>query len=269
MTHDDDLTRFEAHGAPPWPTPRQEGRLLHDGASIWHACFGDGPPVVLLHGGFGHAGNWGHQVPVLLAAGFQVIVVDSRGHGRSTLGVGTLSYERMAADTLAVLDHLALPRAALVGWSDGAVIALIAALQAPQRVAGVLFFGCAMDPGGLRDDIEFTPVLQRCMRRHELDYAALSPTPEAFETLRAALHPLHENEPHYSAQQLARVAVPVLVLHGEHDEFIRRAHAQHLARVMPQAIYRELPAVGHLVPLQRPEVFDAAMLDFLRALRPR
>ncbi|MBL0728227.1 alpha/beta fold hydrolase [Piscinibacter sp. HJYY11] len=262
-TPDDDLTRFEAHGAPPLPLPRHEGRLLHDGASIWHASFGDGPPVVLLHGGYGHAGNWGHQVPVLLAASFQVIVIDSRGHGRSTLGDGALSYERMAADTLAVLDHLASPPATLVGWSDGAVIALIAALQAPARVAGVLFFGCAMDPSGLRDDIEFTPVLQRCMRRHEFDYAALSPTPGAFETLRAALQPLHQDEPHYSAGQLARVSVPVRVVHSEHDEFIRREHALYLARVIPGATFRELPSVGHLVPLQRPDVFDAAMLDFV------
>lgn len=263
MNHDDELIRFEAHGARPLPEPRLQGRLLHDGAFLWHARYGDGPPVVLLHGGYGHAGNWGYQVPSLLAAGFQVVLIDSRGHGRSTLGEGALSYERMAADTLAVLDHLSLPPASLVGWSDGAVIALIAALQAPQRVAGVLFFGCAMDPGGLRDDIEFTPVLQRCMRRHEIDYAALSPTPEAFETLRAALHPLHQDEPHYRADQLAQVRVQVTVVHSEHDEFIRRDHAQYLARVIPQATYRELPSVGHLVPVQRPEVFDAAMLEFL------
>jgi pimeloyl-ACP methyl ester carboxylesterase len=263
MNHDDDLTRFEAEGAPPLPEPRHQGRLMHDGARIWHASFGEGPPVVLLHGGFGHAGNWGHQVPALVAAGFRVIVIDSRGHGRSTLGGGALSYERMAADTLAVIEHLALPPATLVGWSDGAVIALIAAMKAPQRVAGVLFFGCAMDPSGLRNDIEFTPVLQRCMRRHALDYAALSPTPEAFETLRAALHPLHQDEPHYSAEQLSQVKVPVLVLHSERDEFIRRSHAQYLASTMPQASYEELPAVGHLVPVQQPEVFDAAMLGFL------
>lgn len=269
MTHDDGLTRFEAHGAPPLPAPRREGRVLHDGASIWHASFGEGPPVVLLHGGYGNAGNWGHQVPVLVAAGFEVIVIDSRGHGRSTLGEGGLSYERMAADTLAVLDHLALPPAMLVGWSDGAVIALIAALHSPSRVAGVLFFGCAMDPSGLRHDIEFTPVLQRCMRRHELDYAALSPTPGGFEALRTALQPLHENEPHYAAEQLARVRVPVCVVHSERDEFIRREHMQYLSQVIPHASYVELPAVGHLVPVQQPEVFDAAMLSFLNRGRER
>lgn len=263
MPHDDELLRFAAEGALPLPQPRQQGHVAHDGARLWYASFGEGPPVILLHGGYGHGGNWGYQVPALLAAGRRAIVIDSRGHGRSTHDGTRLTYERMAGDVLAVMEHLQLPRALLVGWSDGAVIALIAALQAPARVAGVFFFGCAMDPSGLRDDIEFTPVLGRCMQRHQLDYKALSPTPEGFEALQALVHPLHENEPHYTAAQLAQVKVPVHIVHSERDEFIRREHAQYLARSIPGAGYQELPQAGHLVPLQQPDLFNAAMLDFV------
>lgn len=57
---DDALAYFDAHGAPPLPAADVEGWVEHDGARLWHASFGDGPPVVLLHGGLGHAGNWGH-----------------------------------------------------------------------------------------------------------------------------------------------------------------------------------------------------------------
>ncbi|MBV9221793.1 MAG: alpha/beta hydrolase, partial [Methylobacteriaceae bacterium] len=58
MMTDDDLERFEAEGAPPLPTATQQGFVDHDGARIWYASYGAGPPVILLHGGLGHSGNW-------------------------------------------------------------------------------------------------------------------------------------------------------------------------------------------------------------------
>ena len=133
---DDDLVRFEAHGAGPLPATGTEGWLDHDGARIWHASYGDGPPVVLLHGGLGHAGNWGYQVPAIVSAGYRVIVIDSRGHGRSTRDARPYSYERMASDVLAVMDALGIDSARFVGWSDGACIALVLAARAPSPCRG-------------------------------------------------------------------------------------------------------------------------------------
>jgi pimeloyl-ACP methyl ester carboxylesterase len=66
--HDDDLRKFEAHGATPLPAARDEGRVEHEGAEIWYATFGTGLPVILLHGGLGHSGNWGYQVPALVGS---------------------------------------------------------------------------------------------------------------------------------------------------------------------------------------------------------
>src|SRR5699024_329681 len=103
----------------------------NENARIWYASFGDGPPVVLLHGGLGNGGNFGHQVPALIAAGYQAIVIDSRGQGRSTRDDGPYSYELMASDTGAVLDTLGIARAAFVGWSDGADTALVLSKQTP------------------------------------------------------------------------------------------------------------------------------------------
>ncbi|MEA3268086.1 MAG: alpha/beta hydrolase, partial [Pseudomonadota bacterium] len=65
-TFDDDLTRFAAHGAEPLPPAVEQGHVEHDGARIWYATFGAGTPVILLHGGLGHGGNWGYQVPALM-----------------------------------------------------------------------------------------------------------------------------------------------------------------------------------------------------------
>ncbi len=67
--HDDDLRHFEAHGAPALPEAEEQGYVERDGARIWYSAYGAGPAVILLHGGLGHSGNWGHQVPSLVETG--------------------------------------------------------------------------------------------------------------------------------------------------------------------------------------------------------
>ena len=113
--HDDDLIEFEAVGAAPLPIATEEGYLEHDGAQIWYASYGSGAPVILLHGGLGHSGNWGYQVPTLVRSGYRAVLVDSRGHGRSTRDARPYSYDLMASDVVAVMDALGLGRAAVVG----------------------------------------------------------------------------------------------------------------------------------------------------------
>ncbi len=81
---DDNLTNFEAQGAAPLPATADQGYVEHAGARIWYAAYGSGAPVVLLHGGLGHSGNWGYQVAALVDNGFRAILIDSRGHGRSS-----------------------------------------------------------------------------------------------------------------------------------------------------------------------------------------
>lgn len=260
--NDDDLARFEAEGAAPLPAAVQEGHVDHDGARIWYATFGTGPPVILLHGGLGHSGNWGYQVPALVAAGYRAVLIDSRGHGRSTRDGRPYKYELMAADVLAVMDALRLPRAAFVGWSDGACVALVLAMKAPERVERVFFFGCNMDPSGTKP-FEFTPIVKRCLARHAKDYARLSATPGDFDAFADAVGEMMKTEPNYSADQLAGIRVPVAIVQSEHDEFIKPEHAEYLARTIPGAALVRLHGVSHFAPLQRPDPFNLAMLAFL------
>ncbi|HUZ00588.1 MAG TPA: alpha/beta hydrolase [Thermomicrobiaceae bacterium] len=262
-THDDDLARFAAEGAPPLPEATAEGHVAHDGARIWYATYGSGTPVILLHGGLGHSGNWGYQVPALLTAGYRPILIDTRGHGRSTRDSRPYRYALLATDVLAVLDALEVPRAAVVGWSDGACIALILGVQAPKRVAGVFFFGCNMDPSGTKELSGSNPVIERCFARHARDYAELSATPGDFRAFVEAVSLMMQTEPNYDADDLTGVRVPVTVVQSEHDEFIKREHAEHLARSIPGAHLVILPGVSHFAPLQRPALFNIAVLDFL------
>jgi pimeloyl-ACP methyl ester carboxylesterase len=265
---DDDLTNFEAEGATLSTPPDAQGYVEHEGAHIWYATYGSGSPVILLHGGFGHSGNWSYQLPDLLAAGHRVILIDSRGHGRSTRDARPYSYELMASDVHAVMDALRLERAALVGWSDGACIALILADQAPSRVAGAFFFGCNMDPSGLKQINERNPLLHRCLARHAMDYAELSPTPDQFNEFAHAVRIMMTTQPNYTAQDLSRVSVPVTIVQAEHDEFIKHEHAEYLARTIANAKLIVLNGVSHFAPLQRPHQFNAAVLAFLTEVLP-
>jgi pimeloyl-ACP methyl ester carboxylesterase len=172
----------------------------------------------------------------------------------------------MASDVSTVMNALHLEKASLVGWSDGACTALVLASKAPGRVAGVLFFGCNMDPSGTKEFV-FTPIIGRCLNRHKQDYARLSATPDQFDAFSEAVGLMQRMQPNYSTEDLAKISVPVTIVQSEQDEFIKREHAEYLARSLPQAKYLELPGVSHFAPLQRPELFNGALLAFLGAAR--
>jgi pimeloyl-ACP methyl ester carboxylesterase len=248
------------------PLTEDEGYVECEGAWIWYATYGVGTPVILLHGGLGHSGNWGYQVPALVASGHCAVVIDSRGHGRSTRDARPYTYELMAADVLAVMDALRLEKTAFVGWSDGACIALVLAAQNSSRVAGVFFFACNMDPSGAKA-IEPSPILERCFGRHAKDYAQLSTTPDGFKDFVGAVSLMQRTEPNYSSSDLAAIRVPVVIAQSERDEFIKREHAEYLARTIPGAKLVVLDGVSHFAPLQRPELFNAAVLGFVGGLK--
>jgi pimeloyl-ACP methyl ester carboxylesterase len=79
---------------------------------------------------------------------------------------------------------------------------------------------------------------------------------------------MQRTQPNYSASDLAQIGVPVVIVHSEHDEFIKREHAEYLAQSIPQAEFVYLPGVSHFAPLQRPEQFNTALLAFLGKVLP-
>jgi pimeloyl-ACP methyl ester carboxylesterase len=126
----------------------------------------------------------------------------------------------------------------------------------------VFFFACNMDPGGTKEFV-FTPIIGNCLSRHRKDYAQLSATPENFDEFSEAVGLMQSTQPNYSADDLGKLTVPVVIVHSEHDEFIKREHAEYLAKSIPNAEFVYLPGVSHFAPLQRPGQFNATMLAFL------
>lgn len=144
-------------------------------ARLYYAITGAGSPVFLLHGSLGSSDDWGHQAGAL-ATHHTVIVMDSRGQGRSTRDARPFSYDLMADDVVALLHTLKIGKVDVVGWSDGANIGLDLAIRHPARIGKLLAFGANASVSGLKGDPEKQPIFPQVMARMASDYARLSPT---------------------------------------------------------------------------------------------
>jgi pimeloyl-ACP methyl ester carboxylesterase len=247
---------------PSLPSPAQSGYAQVNGVRIWYAVFGHGQPVILLHGGLANSNYWGHLVPAL-SNEFQVIVIDSRGHGRSTRNVEPLGYGLMASDVLAVMDMLKLEKAAIVGWSDGAIIGLDIALHHPERLTRLFAFAANSDPEGVAD-IAQSQVFNIYMERAKAEYRDLSPTPSDYDAFMGQVTKMWETQPHFSADDLHRIHTPTWIVDADHDEAIKRSNTLFMADQIPGSGLLILPQASHFAFLQDPAQFNADVLHFLK-----
>jgi pimeloyl-ACP methyl ester carboxylesterase len=250
---------------PPTPTrpePAKEGHAAVNGIELYHAVYGQGDPVILLHGGLGNSDYWGHQIPAL-AEGHRVIVVDSRGHGRSTRDAQAYGYDLMASDVIALMDHLGVPKASIVGWSDGGIIGLDIAMNHPDRIDRLFAVGANSTVAGLKENIDQNPTFAAYIERAGEEHAKLSPTPGEYDAFLEQIGAMWASQPNWAAEQLGRIKAPVAIAVGEHDEAIRRDHTEELARQVPGAKLLILLGVSHFAMLQDPARFNAAVLEFL------
>jgi pimeloyl-ACP methyl ester carboxylesterase len=252
---------------PALPEPAERGSVDADGARIAYAIYGKGEPVLLLHGGLGNSGHFGFQLPALVDR-FQVIAIDSRGQGRSTRTAATITYDLMATDVIAVLDHLHIARASVVGWSDGGEIALKLGIKFPERVHRLFIFGANYDASGSKARgsraTTFSGYLQKC----RADYQRLLRTTRGFDELNAALLPLWRTPSGITKDQLRAIQAPVAVTDGDHDEIILIEQIEEMARLIPRGKLVIFPDTSHFALWQDPAGFNQAMLDFLTEPAP-
>jgi pimeloyl-ACP methyl ester carboxylesterase len=251
----------------PMPKADESGMAPVNDIKMYYAIYGaanPGVPVLMLHGGLGHSDVWGYQIPALTAAGYKVVVADSRGHGRSTRSAQPYGYGLMASDVAALLDYLKIPKAAIVGWSDGGIIGLDMAMNHADKVSKVFAFGANTQVSGLRDDIANSAVFNKYIEDIGQDYQRLSPTPTEYEAFVAQISEMWATQPDYKPEQLATIKVPVTIADGEHDEAIRQEHNKEMADQIPGAKLNILPGVSHFAFLQKPDEFNAAVLTFLK-----
>jgi pimeloyl-ACP methyl ester carboxylesterase len=254
---------------PPTPTlpPAQSGYAPVNGIKIWYATFGpaSGEPVILLHGGLANANYWGNQVRALKAQ-YRIIVMDSRGHGRSTRNAEPYGYDLMAADVIGLMDFLKIKKAAVVGWSDGAIIGLDIALHHPERLTKLFAFAANSDPSGVAD-IDKSPVFNAFIARAEQEYAALSPTPTEYKSFLEQIEKMWASQPNWTADDLKKITTPTWIVDADRDEAIKRENTEFMAASIPGAGLLLQPEVSHFSFLQDPDQFTADVLHFLRHVK--
>ena len=214
---------------------------------------GAGETLILLHGNGEDSTYFVHQIP-FLAKHFRVMAVDSRGHGRSPRGGGALSIEGFADDLADFMDERGIARAHLLGFSDGANVAMAFALRRPERVRKLILNGGNLNPWGMKPGV-LLPVW--------LEWLALG-IPAIFSRRarrRWELLNLMVTQPRLKRADLAALTMPALVIAGT-DDMIRSRHTEAIARALPHGRLCVLPG-SHFVARENPEAFNAAALKFL------
>jgi len=250
---------------PPTPAPiatDRSGEADANGIKIHYAIYGQGSPVIFLHGGLANTDYWGNQVPAV-AAHHTVILMDSRGHGRSTRDARPYGYDLMADDVVALMDALKIPKADIVGWSDGGILGLDLAMRHKGRVGKVFAFAANTVTAGVVDGVEKNPTFAAYIERAGHEYAAHSATPKEYDAFVDQISKMWADQPNWTDDQLKAIDTPVLVVDGDHDEAIKRAHTEYIAATIPHAGLLILPNVSHFAFLQDPDQFNFAILHFL------
>jgi pimeloyl-ACP methyl ester carboxylesterase len=246
---------------PTLPTPTKSGLAPVNGIRIWYAEFGSGSPVILLHGGLANSDYWGLQV-CALSPKYHVIVMDSRGHGRSSRNATPIGYDLMASDVIALMDYRHIDNAAIVGWSDGAIIGLDLAIHYPDRLTRVFAFAANSNPSGVKD-VSQSAVFTEFIARAGKQYAQLSPTPNQYHEFVAAIEHMWASQPDFTDAQLKGIRAPVWIVDGDHDEAIKRENTDLMASLIPGAGELILPEVSHFAFLQDPRMFNESLEHFL------
>jgi pimeloyl-ACP methyl ester carboxylesterase len=250
---------------PPTPAPVHSERSGHaqaNGIEIYYAEYGQGSPVILLHGGLANADYWGNQIKAL-APYHTVIVMDSRGHGRSTRNSSPFGYDLMADDVIALMNGLKVGKADIVGWSDGGILGLDLAIRYPDRVGKIFAFGANTRTSGVKDGVNKNPIFSAYVERARQEYEVYSATPKEYEAFVQQIAKMWTTQPSWTDAQLKSITTPVLVVDGDHDEAIKREHTEYIAATIPGAGLLILPNVSHFAFLQDPELFNYAILHFL------
>jgi pimeloyl-ACP methyl ester carboxylesterase len=158
---------------------------------------------------------------------------------------------------------LKVPKADIVGWSDGAILGLDLAMRHPDRVGKIFAFAANTMTSGVKEGLDKNPTFAAFIERARHEYEAYSATPKEYDTFVAQIGKMWATEPNWTGAQLKTITAPVLVVDGDHDEAIKREHTEYIASTIPGAGLLILPNVSHFAFLQDPELFSYAILHFL------
>ncbi|KAK1238242.1 hypothetical protein MKX08_002821 [Trichoderma sp. CBMAI-0020] len=259
---------------PDLPDTTFSGAVRINNVNLWYALFGPPIdsgriPVVFLHGGKINSNWWGLQIKHVADKGYPVIALDTRGHGRSSDDdTVSFSYDLFADDTAALLAYLKVPRASVVGWSDGANTALSLAMRYGDKLDRALIFGANYQPDQVNiEGMLAIPFLGDVKSRMKLEYEALSPHPGKFESFMAKMGLMQGALPDWNEQSFAQIKTrledpihaPIMwIVDGALEEIIPRRVFREIRDMIPGSA-QIVVQVGHFGPLQDPDAFNALL----------
>ena len=242
-------------------TPRATGYIDVNGVHMYVEQYGEGEPLVLLHGGMLTIElNFASLIPTL-ATRHRVIGVEMQGHGRTADIDRPITPAGLASDVVGVLDTLGLESADLLGHSMGAAVALELAVSHPRRVRRLVAAGASVRPDGLHEDLTDPaktatstrlPTAQDFADFKEA-YTRLSPHPEHFDEFMATLSATNADLQGWSDEQLAGIAAPTLLVIGDRD-FTTVEHGALMLRLIPGSQLAVLPDTTHMQVTRRREL---------------
>lgn len=231
--------------------------FTHDGVRFYYEVYGVGEPVLLVHGNGGSIGDLSAQI-AHFREHYRVIAMDSRDHGRSGDSRDTLTYEKMTDDLAALLDHLNTGPVYVLGWSDGAIEALLLALRHPTKVSKIAAMAANLNPSEDALRPEFIALINSAAATTPADD---KDTPAGRRRLKVTA--MVRDQPHIELEALEAITAPTLVLAGDHD-IIRDEHTVAIFQHIPNSQLAIFPNATHMVPYDDPALFNATVERFFR-----
>lgn len=223
---------------------------------LWWAERGSGAPFVLLHPG----GTDARALEPLLEAlgdGYRLITPEQRAHGH-TPDAGELTFEAMTDDTVAFIESLDVKPVHLLGYSDGAIVALQVALARPELVSDLVFAAAPASVDGWYDGVLGVEPPEFMADA----YGEVSPDGrEHWPVVVEKLARMHADSPRIDASQLATLTIPTLVVLGDDDE-VRLEHAVDVYRALPNGELAVIPRATHGFLVEKPDLFARLVREF-------
>ncbi|WPN96855.1 alpha/beta hydrolase [Pseudomonas sp. MUP55] len=255
----------------------------HEGCSLHYEEYGHGAPLILIHGLGSSSQDWELQVPVL-ARHYRLIVVDVRGHGRSDKPRERYSIKGFMLDLNALIEHLALPPAHVVGLSMGGMIAFQLAVDEPAQVKSLCIVNSAPEVK-VRSAADYWQWAKRRSLARLLSPRTIGKAlgerlfPKAGQSdlrRRMAERWASNDQRAYLAsfdaivgwgvqEHLCTITCPTLVISADHD-YTPVAQKEIYVKLLPNARLVVIEDSRHATPLDQPEVFNTTLLDFLQTV---
>jgi pimeloyl-ACP methyl ester carboxylesterase len=250
--------------------PHSTGYADVNGLHLYYEVYGQGSPLVLLHGGMMTIDlNFATLIPDL-ATRHQVIGVEMQGHGRTADTGREITPAALASDIIGLLDHLGIDRAHVLGHSMGAAATLELGVSYPGRVRSLVPISGSVRADGQHEDLadpsrhatSTRMPTQQDFQEFLEAYQKLSPHPDHFQDFLATLSQSAADLQGWSDEQLAGIAAPTLIVLGDHD-FFTIEHAALMQHLIPGSQLAVLPGTTHMQVTRRADLLLPMLARFL------